>query len=288
MNRASRKAVAVAPAPSKKVVGPTLEKGKRTKAEKTSSSVIASNNENTENDFIDEEDNVITEEDQKAQQSLDVQYNPEIITSILADLEKHVQMKCTQMQKDADFMATSIKQAFHLELIKLPTQVKQMSLARFRSEFGDSLEAVTRGTISGMGSRNYSSITSGSASVSSSAVKSTRSSSKVFQTPSHRGGREDRMSVAQTPSSRNPREGEILLSSNGSPLGEFQTVVKAGRPAAFVPATPGLFVPLESGEIMDMDNTDIASMSQDVKQDALAKMQEMMANMQALMAKLQN
>lgn len=98
------------------------------------------------------------------------------------------------------------------------------------------------------------------------------------------------MSVAQTPSSRNPREGEMLLSANGSPLGEFQTVVKAGRPGPkiAVPATPGLFVPLQTGDVLDMDNADIDSMSQDVKQDALAKMQEMMANMQALMDKLKN
>ena len=248
--------------------------------------------ENAENDVHDDEDSMITDDDRAAQDAIDMKYNPELLASILSDLEKQVQLKCLQIQKDADFMATSIQQAFHLELIKLPTQVKQMSLARFRSEFGDSLEAVTRG-----GSRSYSSISGGgsssssgssSGSSSSSAVKSVRSSSRVFETPSSR--RSARMSVAQTPSSRNPREGEMLLSANGSPLGEFQTVVKAGRPGPkiAVPATPGLFVPLQTGDVLDMDNADIDSMSQDVKQDALAKMQEMMANMQALMDKLKN
>ena len=246
--------------------------------------------ENAENDVMDEDDNMVTDEDQKAQQTLDVQYNPELLTTILADLERQVQIKCMQIQKDADFMATSIKQAFHLELIKLPTQVKQMSLARFRSEFGDSLEAVTRGAIGGAVSR-------AGAPVPRSATKSTRASTRggagaatVFATPSQSRSRlrEERMSVAQTPS-RNPREGEMLLSANGSPLGEFQTVVKAARPAAMkaaVPATPGLFVPLQTGEVLDIESANIETMSHDVKQEALKQMQEMMANMAAIMAKL--
>ena len=321
MNRPGRKAGAAAPAPARKAVAAPSSsaaaeaaKGKRgaSKASVAAGSVTAiaavpmamacaHGNENSEND---EEGGLVTEEDERAQRTVDVAYNPELIASILADLEKQVQIKCLQIQKDADFMATSIRQAFHLELIKLPTQVKQMSLARFRSEFGDSLDAVTRGAIGG---RRGSAAAVGEAASSSSgappgsAVKSSRASTRggaaaggggVFQTPSHhRGGKEPRMSVAQTPSSRKPREGEMLLSANGSPLGEFQTVVKAARPGPKpleVPATPGLFVPLQTGEIMDMGNADIAGMSQDVKLDALAKMQEMMSNMQALMEKLKN
>ena len=304
MNRAVKKAGAVAPAAGGRKAAEVASKPKRATGKAAASAgaattaaaatVVVPNNENSEND---EEDNMVTEEDQAAQMKLDVFYNPEIITSILADLEKQVQIKCSQIQKDADFMAVSIKQAFHLELIKLPTQVKQMSLARFRSEFGDSLEAVTRGAIGGRDTAFAfapgATAWGNAAAVPSSAVKS-RTSTKggVFQTPSHRrGGGEPRMSVAQTPSSRRPREGEMLLSANGSPLGEFQTVVKAGRPGApkiDVPATPGLFVPLQNGDVVDMENTDISSMTQDVKLDALAKMQEMMENMQALMDKLKN
>jgi len=297
MNRGTRKAGAIAP--TKKVAltehsapAPANVAAKSAALPKRAKAPVASAPTSAhENDENDEEDNMILEEDHKAQKTVDVKYSPEIISSILADLEKQVQLKCQQIQKDADFMATSIKQAFHLELIKLPTQVKQMSLARFRSEFGDSLEAVTRGAIGGRGSTSAYSTTTGGAAPSS-AVKGSRASSRaagVFQTPSHhRGGREPRMSVAQTPSSRKPREGEMLLSANGSPLGEFQTVVKAGRPGPKieVPPTPGMFVPLQTGEIVDLENADISSMPQDVKLDALVKMQGMMANMAALMQKL--
>jgi hypothetical protein len=256
---------------------------------------------------------------------IDVQYNPEIIHNILRDLEAQVNSKCNQIQKDADFMCTSVKQAFHLELIKLPNQVKTMSLSRFCSEFGDSIEAVTRGTMGGglkpgaalntsTGSRENQNISNnkkeGSSSSSGlhthksssgSGSSSSSSSGTVFQTPS---GSKNRHGVAQTPNtaSRRPREGELLLSANGSPLGEFDsTAVKApkarhsgssngssnGSTSMLPPATPGVHVPLSTGEVVDIDEADIASMSADVRLDALAKMQVMMANMQTLMKKLQ-
>lgn len=237
---------------------------------------------------------------------IDVNYNPEIIQAALSDLELQMNSKCKQIQKDAEFMCTSIKQAFHLELIKLPNQVKTMSLSRFRSEFGDSLEAVTRGaigkgkssnTISSANGRseniaNKSSIRS-SGSISS--RKSSSSSDTVFQTPS---GSKSGSHVHQTPSTslkRQPKEGEILLSANGSPLGEYDsTCIKPKGPGSRVPPTPtpGTSANLElaSGltvNVEDINEEEIASMTAEVKTDALQKMQAMMANMQAMMDKLQ-
>ena len=54
---------------------------------------------------------------------LDIQYNPEIINGLISDLQVQLEAKCGLIQKDIDFMSTSIKQAFHLELIKLPTEI---------------------------------------------------------------------------------------------------------------------------------------------------------------------
>ena len=45
---------------------------------------------------------------------------------------------------DVEFMATSIRQAFHLELIKLPAQVKGMPINRFKTEFDDNFNAKKR------------------------------------------------------------------------------------------------------------------------------------------------
>ena len=64
--------------------------------------------------------------------AVDVQYNPDILEGMMQDLNMDMESKCQQLQKEIDFMATSIQQAFHLELIKLPTQVKQMSLSKFK------------------------------------------------------------------------------------------------------------------------------------------------------------
>jgi hypothetical protein len=57
---------------------------------------------------------------------IDVQYNPDIIHGLLQDLSSQIDVKCALIEKDIEFMATSIQQAFQLELIKLPTQVKKV------------------------------------------------------------------------------------------------------------------------------------------------------------------
>ena len=200
---------------------------------------------------------------------IDVQYNPEIVNNLIEDISSQVEMKCNQIQNDADFMITSIQQAFHLELIKLPSQVKQMSTKRFKEEFGDSLEAVTRGAMVGpLTERNLNDLSNKS-----------KLSQKVYQTPSHHG----RNKINPRP----PIEGEAILSANGSPLGDFTTVKKAPKNTKnLIPPTPGVYVPLSSGEVLDLEDVDIENMSQENKVDAINKMQSVMSNMQALMAKL--
>lgn len=218
-------------------------------------------------------------------QPIDVQYNPDIVDGLLNELQQQVDAKCAQLQRDSDFMTISIQQAFHLELIKLPTQVKNMSLARFQEEYGDSLEAVTRSAIGGLANRSN---TTKSSTIGSAVKGNQNQSSKVFQTPA---GNQRPAPLGFTTSMRNPKEGEKLLSLNGSPLGEFQTVVKASKPGgmmtSFVPPTPGVFIPLDSGDIIDMENLDVNVLSQDHKDDALMKMQAMMDNIKSCMAKLQ-
>ena len=200
---------------------------------------------------------------------IDIKYNPDAVNSLLEDIEKDLNAKCIQIEKESDFMVTSLQQAFNLELIKIPTHVKQMSLARFREEFKESLDAVTRGAMAGKSSIVV-------------AHKSEARNLAVFQTPSQ-------PRHADRSKSRPPVEGEEILSANGSPLGEFQTVVKAPKSGpGLVPPTPGVFVPLRNGEIVDIESVDVELLSQEVKQDAISKMQAMMDNMHALMSKLGN
>jgi hypothetical protein len=203
---------------------------------------------------------------------VDIQYNPDIVEGLLQDLEAQVESKCSQIKKDVDFMATSIQQSFHLELIKLPSQVKGMTLKRFKEEYGDSLEAVTRGAMGGQA--GFSTVT-----------KPSNPSASVFQTPSS-----NRTAGLQA---RHPREGEQILSKNGSPLGEFSTVVKAAKsnPSLAPPPTPGCYVQSKSGEVIDVTaitDSNMSELSEEVKQDALSKMQLMIADMQNAMSKFQN
>lgn len=219
---------------------------------------------------------------------IDIQYNPDIVFGLLDELKQHVDVKCAQIQKDSDFLCTSVQQAFHLELIKLPTQVKQMSIKRFKEEYGYSLEAVTKGAIV-RGTSEKSENTSHAG--------SHRISQRFYQTPAAKHGGASIM--------RAPREGEQLMSKNGSPLGEFSTVKKAGGKASIFqsstdtvfdgnilnpsipPPTPGVFVPLKNGEIIDLsEGNDLESLPAAAKEETLEKMMEVINNMQSLMTKL--
>ena len=199
---------------------------------------------------------------------VDVLYNPDIIGSVLDDMEAQMNAKCAQLQRDADFMCTTIKQKFQVEIIKLPKDVKKMSLNRFKEEFGDNIGAVISGKTSGRGGGLAKAMN--------------------FQTPSGKSRGDG--NHLQTPGtvSRRPKAGEVILSENGSPLGEYtSTVVKEKSDRALIPSTPGVQVPMKNGQVIDIDSIDVNSMDDEEKEDAMAKMQAMMANMQALMNKLQ-
>lgn len=208
--------------------------------------------------------------------NIDVHYNPDIVTGLISELEQSVEVKCSQIQKDSDFHCASIQEAFNMELIKIPSQVKQMSIKRFKEEFGFNLEAVRRSAMSGTSVAKIKPLQRSEMSVGGNNVMS----QYVCKTPSH-----NKYHNNQLP--RNPREGELILSQNGSPLGEFSTVVKAIKEAENLNIQPsGVFVPLKTGQVIDIENVDLECLSAEDKEETLAKMQEVMQNMQSLMAKL--
>lgn len=211
-------------------------------------------------------------EEDEVLQNVDVKYNPDIVSSLLSDLHIHTEAKCQSLLKDTEFQITSMQQAFHFELIKLPNNVKQMTMKQFREEFNFSADAVTRSVFQVPHIMKDGKATNYSA----------------FETPSRKGPMN---SVLQTPSTamRNPREGEVILSTNGSPLGEFSTVKKAPRAdkGLIIPPTPGVFLPLNNGDIVDIDHLDVENMPLEDKHETLEKMQNMMQNMRVMMERLQ-
>lgn len=217
---------------------------------------------------------------------VDVKYNPDIVSNCLIDIKKNTEIKCQMILRETDFLITSMQQTFHLEMIKLPANVKQMSMKQFREEFNFSLDAVTRSVM--LGAAAHGSL---KPPLMPHGVSTKASHQNVFETPSSKG-RGAPLSVLQTPmtsAKRNPREGEVIMSSNGSPLGEFSTVKKAPRAdkGLVIPPTPGVFVPLKSGEIVDLDTIDVENLPEESKLDALQQMEMMMQNMRAMMEKLQ-
>jgi hypothetical protein len=214
---------------------------------------------------------------------MDVKYNPDLVASLLKDLSLATEAKCAQITNDSEFMITSMQQMFHLELIKLPTQVKQMTMKRFKEEFGCSLEAVTRGAIAG----TTSSLTRPPL---DNKIDRNMARGSIYQTPMHNNIGKKPLLPMQTPSLRNPKEGETILSVNGSPLGQFTTVKKGPKPtnSTIIPPTPGVFVPTNSGEIVGLDDIDVDNMTADAKLETFQQMQAMMENMKAMMERLQS
>lgn len=219
-----------------------------------------------------------TEDDDHQLEKIDVHYNPEIVNSLLTDLSAQVESKCGQIQKDSDFMITSIQQSFHLELIKLPNQVKNMSVRAFREEFGGDILNVAKGGVA------LSSTTGKNLSSNSSILTtSSKYNQRVLNTPNVTGKKTKAFA-------RNPREGEVILSANGSPLGEFSTVKKApansSKIDSFVPATPGVYLPLRTGEVIDLDSVDIQLLSKEEKEDIQCYLQTVTKNIEGIASKL--
>ena len=209
------------------------------------------------------------EENEEILSSVDVKYNPDIVVGLLKDLKRNVDTECEKLRCETGFLITSMEQAFHLEMIKLPSNVKKMSMKQFREEFNFNLDEVTRKMMLGTAVPKPTSVPRG-----------------VFETPA--ANRRGPLTVMQTPmtAARQPREGEVILSSNGSPLGEFSTVKKAPRAdkTAIVPPTPGIFVPLKTGEIVDLDDLDIENLPEEARVDTLKQMENMMQNMKATLS----
>jgi hypothetical protein len=228
------------------------------------------------------------EEDLRMNQMV-VQYNPEIVTSALEDYEKLIETKIYQIQRDADFMITSLQHDFQCELFKLPKQVKEMSLKRFTEEFGGNIESVLKIGSSALMSENRNANIDANSRLTNHHLGKATVNTNMFQTPA--ANRKGNNSTILNTAARLPKEGEVILSANGSPLGEFSTVKKPLRKdndKGIIPPTPGVFIPLKTGEIVDVEACDVDSMTSEMKVETLNQMEAMMANMKAMMDKLKN
>ena len=229
-----------------------------------------------------------SDEDSNGSAQIDVQYNPDIVAGLLQELGEQVDLKCSQIQTDTDFIIMQLQQQFQIELIKIPTQIKKMPLSKFRDQYGDSLDLMPKQNSNSGGdgkmrpplfqsNLNHQNINNNNNSKNANVMETPFA--KPFQTKTTLLGT----------AIRAPKEGEFILSANGSPLGGFITAQKPIRQpdaSCIVPQTPGVFVPLKNGEIVDIENIDVSKLDKFAKDDALAQMQAMVDNMQKLMSKL--
>lgn len=121
---------------------------------------------------------------------------------------------------EAERLAKSTKTKLNVEICKLPREVREMPLQRFQQEFGEDVQAAGKASLKaniqkmggGRGTRSQTRGSVAGAPITNNHAMQTPASSKVnpaaLQTP---------MSTA-----RAPKSGEVILSSNGSPLGEYR------------------------------------------------------------------
>jgi hypothetical protein len=169
----------------------------------------------------------VSDDPKETTAQLDVQYNSDLVPGLLQDLNDQVSSRCNQLQKDNDLMLLHMRQIFQLELLKIPTEIKKMPLSKFREIYGDNLDFIPVST-SATPAVSTSSTTMGPPKPPRQPLTlqppSAPTASKVFQTPAF-----SRMNVGSGTVLRAPREGEKIISQNGSPLGEFSTVIKAPK-----------------------------------------------------------
>lgn len=75
---------------------------------------------------------------------VNAQYDREALESRLADVQSQVDQRCADILEEARRMASSIRTKFAVEVCKLPSDVRSMSLRRFREEYNEDIAAVRK------------------------------------------------------------------------------------------------------------------------------------------------
>lgn len=197
---------------------------------------------------------------------VDINYDPEIMKEILITLSNSIDSKCNQIIKDSEFMITSLQQLFRLELIKLPKEIRNMTMKEFQNEFNDDLITNSNTNINTL-------------------------NTKLYETPMKKN-----IIIPSTPNTmlRLPKQGELLISTNGSPIGAYTVVKNPNNPSYnqneiyLVPPTPGVYINKNNNtnEIIDVDTININELTKEDKIKTLKQMEDVMNNMKSMMEKL--
>ncbi|CAM9894475.1 unnamed protein product, partial [Heterosigma akashiwo] len=202
----------------------------------------------------------------------------------LEDIGNEVEIRCQKIRQEADVLSMSLKNAFHVEMVRIPKNIRSMSLKEFCETYGEDIATLLK-------------ISMESSFESQTAVKP---NSRMLATPAHHV-----RSVAQTPgffpqtpacpptALRAPRPGELMLSANGSPLGQMGepgTTVKLRPNSATGVATITVDLQLGDGRTVALDPTAenaAANLDGDIKKEALSKLKNLQDEIHSLLSQLE-
>jgi hypothetical protein len=238
------------------------------------------------------------------------------------EFDAELEYRCTMMRFKTQELCESLKSAFLVELMKLPTKVKCMpmqeflqlqgtgnTLASLRAEFSASLlkSTANKSMIQQTASKknttripNPQTSASGANSMRKLAKQKNDSlrtdilKSQAFNhalgTPA--GNRFNHQKFPpSTPAVRDPKNGECILSMNGSPLGAFSTVRATVRPHFNVPATPTISVSLPgaTGSYINIaDPNALNQLDEENKEHALNELGALEATIADIVRRIRN
>ncbi len=217
------------------------------------------------------------------------------VNAFIQDLTDQVDSRCSSIRKTADTAVMALRSALQVALMRIPKNVRKMTLEEFEEEYGGSLLEVARGGAEQQveralgeargGKRKEVPSTPGGARELRSACKAPRYGG-VGATPMKGCSGND---VPQTPATvRAPRRGEMVLSVDGSPLAQqdqvLATVKKMKKEDA---ASIALEMDTGDGTFLNIAAPGaVEQMDEEMKETAKSKLKNLQDEVAALMAQL--
>lgn len=228
------------------------------------------------------------------------------IEAFFEDLDVETEARCKTILLQAEHHCDSIRNAYAIEITKLPKKVRSMNAQEFCEQFDGDISLVierdrkkimeglnaipqdgqtilrTTRSKTRMLNRTESNSQSARLPLATPGTSRTLRSRRPLATPA--GGFNQQL--PETPASRMPRRGESIMSVNGSPLGAYFNKGAAAQKSQL--STSTLAVSLDNGKNLDLSDLEAAqTLSEEDKSAAIQQLAALQAKVSGLMSRIQ-
>jgi len=223
------------------------------------------------------------------------------ITAYISDLSDEVDLRCHRIQNTAETACLSLRNSLQIALMKIPKSVRRMTVKEFEEVYGGEVFKVVQSKVTSeldevlSRARAQPSTPGNNKRTNSRITRSVIKGGRPMETPS-KGSGGGYGGVPQTPATvRAPRRGEVLLSENGSPIAQNDTVIatvkKAKKNDGSGQVTSAICLEMDAGngQFINLGDHDAAKgMDEEMKKNAVSKLKNLQDEVAALMAQLGN